>query len=345
MIVCVYGRSLAPFVEPVAHDVCVEARAMGADIRAVTVEAALAQRDRCADVRHLYVLPFDISREEEGNMTAVDVMRTAFPNATPFTSFGTQDLCWDKVATQQRLLDRGLPFPETLVTADPQDVAEFVRQHRFAILKERMSCAGAGHIVLWFEEGQLLGDGGSHRYVVELVGSGARELHGDRLFIPGPFYVQRLVADLNAGAVRPGSILRAYVVDRQIVFWTERYRENYSRPADWIISAARGARYRFVLDVSEEARKMALRCAEALGLRAGVVDLVRTSRGGLYVLEADTDGVHMIVDRSFKDVPEYRDFFNFDRYIAEALLRELEAPAETAVRRIGGGDSKRRTEL
>jgi glutathione synthase/RimK-type ligase-like ATP-grasp enzyme len=179
---------------------------------------------------------------------------------------------------------------------------------------------------------------------VELVSDGVRKLDGERFIIPGPFYVQRLVADLDAGTVRPGNILRAYVVDRQIVFWTERYREGYSRPADWILSAARGARYRFVLDVSEEARKMALRCAEAIGLRAGVVDLVRTSRSGPYVLEADTDGVHMIVDRSFKDVPEYRDFFNFDRYIAEALLRELEAPAEIAVRRIGGGDPRRRTD-
>ena len=34
----------------------------------------------------------------------------------------------------------------------------------------------------------------------------------------------------------------------------------------------------------------------------------------------------MIVDRSFKYIPEYRDFFNLDRYIAEALLVEPEVP-------------------
>jgi hypothetical protein len=28
----------------------------------------------------------------------------------------------------------------------------------------------------------------------------------------------------------------------------------------------------------------------------------------------------MFIDRSFKDAPEYRDFFDFDRYIARAIV-------------------------
>jgi hypothetical protein len=42
------------------------------------------------------------------------------------------------------------------------------------------------------------------------------------------------------------------------------------------------------------------------------------------VLEVDTDSHHMIIDRQFKYIPEYRDFFDLDRYIAEALIAELE---------------------
>ena len=58
------------------------------------------------------------------------------------------------------------------------------------------------------------------------------------------------------------------------------------------------------------------------GLRIGVVDLIRTGRGDSYVLEVDTDGYHMLIDRQFKSIPDYRDFFDLDRYIAEALLVE-----------------------
>ena len=138
--------------------------------------------------------------------------------------------------------------------------------------------------------------------------------------------MQRLVGDIGPRGFTPGQLLRAYVVDNQIAFWTERYRDHYVRPADWIVNVSRGAKYRFVQNVSEEAKKIALRSAEVIGLRIGVVDLIRTGRGDSYVLEVDTDGYHMLIDRQFKSIPEYRDFFDLDRYIAEALLVEPEIP-------------------
>ena len=79
-------------------------------------------------------------------------------------------------------------------------------------------------------------------------------------------------------------------------------------------------------DTSEETKKVALRTAEVIGFRIGVVDLIRTGRADSYVLGVDTDSYHMIIDRQFKYIPEYRDFFNLDRYIAEALLVEPVAP-------------------
>jgi len=236
-------------------------------------------------------------------------------------------LCWDKLATQQRLLQRGLQVPDTLVSSEPTDVYEFVRQHELAILKERFSCGGLDHIVVWIENGQLLGDSGSHQYTIELTTAGRRQLLGERLLYPGPFYVQRLVGDVGPRRLTPGQLLRAYVIDGQIAFWTERYRAHYQRPSDWIVNVGRGARYRFVLNVSEEAKKIALRSAEVTGIRIGVVDVVRTARGGHYVLEVDTDGYHMLIDREFKHIPDYRDFFDLDRYIAQALLVEPAIPA------------------
>jgi glutathione synthase/RimK-type ligase-like ATP-grasp enzyme len=325
MIACLYGRAFAPFVEPVVHDLRAAAALAGGDIQPLTIEAAIAERARCTEVHRLYVLPFDPPAvPPELPSTAAALVHALFARAEVVISFAVQELCWDKFATEQRLLDRGLPVPETSLSSDPDDVYEFVRRHGFAILKERFSCAGQGHVVLWFEDGRLVGDSGSHQYIMELVPDGRRELRGDRLMYPAPFYVQRLVADIRPRTVTPAQVLRAYVVDNQIAFWTERYRDRYMRPSDWIINVSRGAKYRFVGSVSEEAKKIALRCAEVIGMRIGVVDLVRTGSTGPYVLEADTDSYHMIIDRQFKYIPDYREFFNLDRYIAEALLVEPE---------------------
>ena len=317
MIACLYGKPATPFVAPVLRDLCAAAAAAGGEIVPITIEAALRHPDRVADVRALYVLPFDLPAPDMVPATAV---RHLCPRAELVTSFAAQDLCFDKLATQERLLDRGLPLPETLVTHDPEEVRDFVRTHRYAVLKERHASAAQGHLVVWIEDSELMGDGGSHRCILELTGGGRRELHGEHLSYPAPFYVQRLVADIGPQRVRPGQVLRAYVVDNEIPFWTERYRERYARPSDWLISAALGARYRFVLNVSEEARKLALRCAEVLGLRIAAVDLIRTGRGGPYVLDVDTDGRHMLIDRRFKAIPEYRAFFNLDHYVAQAIL-------------------------
>jgi glutathione synthase/RimK-type ligase-like ATP-grasp enzyme len=321
MIACLYGRDFAPFVEPVVRDLCAAAAAAGGVVEPLTIEAALADPARRAAVHRLYALPFDAPAP------VGPFIRQLFPRVEIVTSFAAQDLCWDKLATEERLLNRGVPVPETLMSAEPSDVYEFVRTHEFAILKERYSCAGQGHVVVWLDDGQLVGDSGSHQYRVELVPSGRRQLRGGRFIYPAPFYVQRLVGDSGAHRFVPGQLLRAYVVDNHIVFWTERYRDRYVRPADWIVSVSRGAKYRFVQTVSEEAKKIALRSAEVIGLRIAVVDLIRTGRGESYVLEVDTDGCHMLIDRQFKSIPEYRDFFDLDRYIAEALLVEPEIPA------------------
>jgi len=328
MIACLYGRDFAPFVEPVVRDLCAAATAAGGEIQPLTIEAALADRARCADVHRLYVLPFDLPLTSGAPTTPAALIRARFPRAEVVISCAAQDLCWDKVATQGRLVDRGVPVPDTLMSTDPADVYDFVRQHQFAILKERHSCAGQGHVVVWLEDGRLVGDAGSHQYDIELVTEGARRLHGTRLVYPGPFYAQRVVADIGPRGVTPGQVMRAYVIDNQIAFWTERYRDRYARPADWIINVTLGAKYRFVQSVSEEAKKIALRSVEVLGLRVGVVDVIRTGGEGPYVIEVDTDGRHMFIDREFKHIPEYRDFFNLDRYIAELLLIEPSAPTK-----------------
>jgi len=319
MIACLYGRPYAPFVESTIRDLCAGAAAAGGTIQPIAIETALATPELCADVHRLYVLPFDPPAEDTDVAT---MLRGLCPRAEIVPGVATQDLCWDKLATQERLFDRGVPVPETFAGTDPAALHDFVRTHRFAILKERFGCAGHGHLVLWLEEGELVGDCGSHLYRVELTTDGQRRLDGTRLTYPAPFYAQRLVATLHTRGVTPAQGLRAYVVDHHIVFWTERYRDRYERPSDWIVNVSLGAKYRFLQNVSDEAQKVALRAAEVVGARVCVVDIVRTGSSGPYVLEVDTDGRYMMIDRSFKEIPDYRDFFDFDRYVAEALLTE-----------------------
>jgi glutathione synthase/RimK-type ligase-like ATP-grasp enzyme len=326
VIVCLYGRVFAPFVEPAVRDLAAAAAAIGGEIQPLTIEAAMADSERRAAVHRVYVLPFDPPPSPHWPDAPMGLVRALFPRVDVATSFAVQELCWDKVATQERLLDRGLPVPDTLMSSEPAEVHEFVRRHGFAIIKERFSCAGQGHVVVWFEGDQLVGDSGSHQYQIELVADGSRRLYGDRLVYPAPFYVQRLVADVGPRGITPGQILRAYIVDNQVIFWSERYRERYLRPSDWLINVSSGAKYRFVLNVSEEVKKVALRSAEVIGMRIGVVDLIRTGSQGPYVLEVDTDSYHMMIDRQFKEIPDYREFFDLDRYIAEALLVEPEIP-------------------
>ena len=322
MIACVYGRAFAPFVEPVARDIVTAASAAGGEVVAMTLEAATRDGPR-RDVHRLYVLPFD----PPATTSAAALIKDTFPKAELVTSFAVQELCWDKIATQELLLERGVPVPDTVITSEPADVYRFVQEHEFAILKERYGCGGHGHLVLWFEDEQLVGDSGSHRYHLDLVTGGTRRLNGERLTYPAPFYVQRLVADMGPRGIAPGQLLRAYVVDNQIALWTERYRDRYARPSDWIINVGLGAKYRFLHDTSEETKKIALRAAEVVGCRVGVVDIIRTGSSGPYVLEVDTDSYHMIIDRQFKSMPEYRDFFDLDRYVADALLLEPTVPA------------------
>jgi hypothetical protein len=193
-------------------------------------------------------------------------------------------------------------------------------------------------VLLADDQGGLAGETPGRRYAVELEAAGVgRTLSHGVLSCPPPFYLQRLVTDVGrTGVLSAAQILRAYIIDGQIVFWTERYRDRVRRPSDFIISATFGARYRLLRTASEQAQTVARRAVDALGVRVGVVDLVRAGSEGPDVLEVDTDGYHMMIDRSFKLLPEYRDVYDFDRYVGELLAAPAVEP-RVAVKRSDDG--------
>jgi len=343
MIAVLYGRTADPWVTPIIRDLQALGDARGREIAALPIETALRALREWQSVERLYVLPFDLPADLPPDLPATTPLLLAevFPRAEVINPAAAHELCWDKLATARRLLDRGVPMPDTLITDDAVEAGDFVRRHQQAILKEPRACGGHGHVVLLAgDDGALAGEvPGGRRYAIELQPAGAgRSLQHGVLAVPPPFYLQRLVTQVGRGGVlRPAQLLRAYLVDGQIAFWTERTRDKIRRPSDFIISATFGARYGFVRAVSESLEHLVRRTAEALGLRIGVVDVLRAGDDGPFVLEADTDGQHMLIDRGFKQLPEYRDTFDFDRLIADALL----APPPPAVR-VAGPERRRR---
>jgi hypothetical protein len=340
MIVLLYGRTADPWVTPIIQDLQAAATAQHKEIHALAVETALRSPHQWQSVERLYVLPFDLPATlPDGVSNATPrLLAELFPAAEVMNPALAHELCWDKIATAHRLLERGVPMPETLITDDPAEARDFVRRHQQAMLKEPRACGGHGHVVLLAgDDGALAGEvAGGRRYAIELepAGLGRRLQHGV-LSLPPPFYLQRLVTGVGRGGVlNQAQVLRAYIIDGQIAFWTERVRDKIRRPSDFIVSATFGARYRFVRAIGDAVAGVARRTAEALGVRVGVVDLLRAGDDGPFVLEADSDGQHMLIDRSFKHLPEYRDVFDLDRLIAEALLTPaVQPPRPPAPRR------------
>ena len=338
MIACLYGKTAEPFVTPTVADLQAAANARGGEVAAVPIEMAVRSARTWESVERLYVLPFDVPLRTPASLplAAPQLIKALFPRADVVNSPAAHELSWDKLAMSRRLLERGVPMPESLITSDPEEAREFVCRHQQAILKEARSCGGHGHVVLFADAaGAIAGEVPERRYVVEFMASGVgRSLSHGVLSVPPPFYLQRLVTGVGrAGALTLAQIVRAYVIDSRIVFCTERYRSRVQRPADFIINATFGARYRFLPEVSDTAQTVARRAAEVLGVRAGVVDLIRTGDEGPYVLEVDTDGYHMMIDRSFKLLPEYRDVYDFDGYLAELLLAPPAEPPRQPPRR------------
>lgn len=322
-IVCLYGRPYEPWAEPIAQDLRRSAP-RNCSIEVWLLGEVLGDPVRRREVERLYVLPFAMpGRLPPGfPSTPGPFLKRLFPRAEIVNSVSVHELCLDKIALARRLLSRGVPMPETLVTDDPEEARAFVFRHGTAIRKEPQSRNGSGHLVLFADdEGVVGGEARGRRYLVEFFPDVERpRLEHGVLQLPGPYLLQKLIAGADRhGRLLLPQILRAYIVAGEVAFWTEIYRSPARRPSDFIVSIANGARYRFLPAASDELEKLARRAAEVLGIQYGAVDLIRSGTEGPYVLEADTDGPHGIVGRGFKQLPEFRPPYDLDALIARAL--------------------------
>lgn len=328
MIACVYGVGAAPFVEPTIQDLARAAADQHVELFGVKATKLTGPPlDRLAEVALVYVLPFE-EPDPVGTSSVqdtVDLLSEAFPKARIANPIAAHELCTDRIQLSERLLERGIPVPETLVTSSPDEARDFIRQFEHVVLRDPRVRGHAGGLVVFADDaGTVVGETRDRRYVIELVESGlGRRLQHGVLDHPPPFFLQRMVTRVGRrGQLIPAQVLRAYVIDDQIPFWTETYRDRVRRPSDFLLSAEGGAPLRFVQVVSNEAEKLALRASKAIGSPIAAVDIIR-SDSGYVVLDVCTDGRHVMIDRSFENLPEFRDAFNLDRQIAEALVERL----------------------
>lgn len=327
MIACVYGGGADVFVEPTVRDLAQAAAARDARLVGIPVERLLAPvRRHMFEATQVYVLPFELpgaaleGAAPDGGVT--DLLRDLFPKAVVANATAAHELSTDRVLLSERLMERGMAVPETLVTSSAEEARDFIRRSEHVVLRDvRVRGRGGGFVAFCDANGTVIGEARGRRYVLELedAGVGCRLLHGV-LSQPPPFFVQRLITRVGRGGVLlPAQVLRAYVIDDQIPFWTETYRDRVRRPSDFLLSAEAGAPRRFVQVVSDEAAKLALRVAKSVGARIAAVDIIRSDTGYV-VLDVVTDGHHLMIDRSFKSLPEYRDAFDLDRHIVDALI-------------------------
>jgi len=321
MIACVFGSGSAAFVEPTVQELARRASVHGVKLVGVNIERMSTAMDEVALV---YVLPFETSAigAPESPADTADLLAAAFPRSQIVNAVVAHELCTDRVALSERLLERGVAVPESLVTDSPEEAREFVRRCQHAVLRDvRAGRRGGGLVAVCDGTHTIAGEARGRRYALELRDDAtAYHLAHGVLEYPAPFFLQRLITRVGRhGVLAPAPVQRAYVVDERVVFWTEAYRERAKRPSDFLVSPEEGAQRRFIQVVSDEADKLVRRVAKVVGSPVAAVDIVRSDTGYV-VLDVVTDGRYMMIDRSFKSLPEHRDAFDLDRYVAATLV-------------------------
>lgn len=314
MIACVFDSGSAAFVEPAVQDIARFAKTRGVDLIGVCIDRMAAPH---SNVSQVYVLPFDAADAVQSRA----MLAQAFPSGQAANSLAAHELATDRIALGERLLERGVAIPEALVTDDPEEARAFIARCGHAVLRDvRSGRRGGSLVVVCGDDRVVAGESRGRRYVVELSAAVDRiQLQHGVLTYPPPYFAQRLITRVGRqGVLMPAPVQRAFVVDEDIPFWIEAYRDRARRPSDFLVDPAAGASRRFVQVVSDEAEKLVRRVSKVVGFAFGAVDIVR-SDSGYVILDVVTDGRHGMIDRSFKALPEHRDAFDLDRHIALAL--------------------------
>jgi glutathione synthase/RimK-type ligase-like ATP-grasp enzyme len=210
------------------------------------------------------------------------------PSGQCFIPFQASEDAADKRIMAQRFAAQNVPTPETHLVDDDEALQNFLRlhAHREWLLKWPVGCGGTGH-----------------RFVQE-----GTEVPADW---PRPFVVQEFVC------LEKPEVFRLYAVAGELFGWNARRFDGETDSP--FVAHARGAHYEIEAEVPAAALEAAQSALKATNLLSsfGCADLLRDQNGQWLVLEVNTDGRWMHVDR---DVPE-------------PIAREIDTRIGTAFRR------------
>lgn len=259
------------------------------------------------DVDGIYVLPC----EGMEKLKPIETQRRII------NSTRSQEIAIDKIATSQRLIEAGLPTPETVISPSPQPVVEMLDRYGIVLSKATRLCGGFGHRILRRQGEQITTMVRQRTYRVTF---GQRNRILDRTIeLAPPYYAQRFI---GTEAQTNDRVYRIYVVGERAVMGTMRVKAGVDTAEKSIINIAQGAAYQFLQPLDKAMASLALRVANLIGFEVGVVDFLRDISGQPLIIEADCDGCYLCICREFQKAPGYNESHNFNAYIAKRL-REI----------------------
>jgi glutathione synthase/RimK-type ligase-like ATP-grasp enzyme len=279
---------------------------MGADCEFVHVNEIdkLNGKDAAYVVRHILKLDYEALSKKTRIVNSICSSRIAK----------------DKIETTKILENANLPQPEYVLTENFEDIIRFTKEKGQTIMKFPYGCAGKLHTILVCDNGSLAGYNTMGRFKVDakkdcvMVGKGI-------CFVP-PYLVQEFIS--SDGSETNDRVYRVYVTGDKANFGTVRKKDNVSSLSESIINIAQGAHYEFMPELDSRMRELALKTAELVGFDCGVVDMLKDSKGQIYIIECDCDGKFLLVDRKFMKMDDYCDKYSFNKMIGQRLIEIAE---------------------
>lgn len=206
-----------------------------------------------------------------------------------------------------------IPHPKGILTNDCLLAQEFIKKHKIAIIKSVNDCGGSGHFIVRENMAYL----GNKKYFLNWQNdkTAKREIVKDNLFLSPPFYIQKFLYPDD------DSVWRAYVVGREVKFFSIRKRRVCKNLGDYVINVAKGAQYFFEERDNSALKLMCQKFSEAVNLEVGAIDII-FHKNKPYFLEVNCEGIWVSICRKFYECPDYNSQkHNFDGFIWEYLKK------------------------
>lgn len=219
----------------------------------------------------------------------------------------------DKPTIDNIFLKLDIPHPKGILTNDCLTAQEFIKKHRMVIIKSVNDCGGSGHFIVRGNSAYW----GNKKYFLNWQNdkTSKREILKGNLLLSPPFYIQEFLYPDN------NSVWRAYIIGREVKFFSIRKRRVCKNLGDYVINVAKGAQYFFEERDNFALKLMCQKFSEVVNLEVGAIDII-FHKNKPYFLEVNCEGIWVSICRKFYECPDYNfQKHNLDWFIAEYLKK------------------------